>query len=264
MEKNIGMLKQVGRLARKVGGFAHVNSPTIFAGIAIAGVVATTAMTVRATLKASEVIQEATYVDPDTNETVKPSTKEVVEMTWSYYVAPVLMGGLTIGAIVMGRNISEKRNAALAGLYSISQDALKEYENKVEQVVGKGKADKVHEAIVEDALAKRPVDRSNVIVTGHGDTLCYDTWSGRYFRSDIQKVKQAMNEFNQSLLYDGCKPINELYELMGLDTIGGGEEVGWNSSRLVNFRFCSKLASDGTPVLAIDHFDPPKYSFREY
>lgn len=262
--KNITSVKPVLQFARKIGDFTHVHSPIIFAGIAIAGVVATVAMTSRATFKASKIIDEATTKDPDTGEEIKPTAKEVVSMTWKYCVPPILMASLTIGAIVMSHNISHKRQVALAGLYSISQDALKEYEEKVIKTVGKRKSEEAHESVIEDLLSQHPVDRSNVIVTGHGDTLCYDCWSGRYFRSNIQKVKQAMNEFNQSLLYDSCKPINELYELMDLDPIGGGEEVGWSSTKLVNFRFCSKLASDGTPVLAIDHFEPPRWSFREF
>lgn len=260
----MNIAKEAGKLLKKAGDFAHVNSPTIFAGIAIAGVVTTVVMTTKATLKAAKVVEEATYVDPDTGEEVDPQLKDVVAMTWKYYVAPVAMAGLTIGAIIMGHNVAHKRQVALAGLYSVSQEALKEYEDKVEKTVGKRKAEEARDAVVEERLTSDPVTQRNVIATGSGDTLCYDTWSGRYFKSDIHKIKHAVDEFNIKLAYGESCSINELYELMGLDEIGGGYEVGWSTSKPLTVRYVSKLASDGTPCFVLDYTTPPRWSFREF
>lgn len=263
-ETKMNIAKEVTKLAKKVGDIAHVNSPTIFAGIAIAGVVGTVAMTTRATLKAAKVIDEARYVDPDTNDVVEPEIKDIVAMTWKYYVPCVLMAGLTIGAIVMGHNISEKRRVALAGLYSVSQDALKEYEEKVEQTIGKGKAEKIKDEIVGDKLDKNPVSQRGVIATGSGDTLCYDTWSGRYFKSDINEVKHGIDEFRVRLMSGEACSINDLYEYINLDAIGGGYEVGWSPSKPIDVRYVSKLASNGTPCFVIDYAIPPRWSFQEF
>lgn len=262
--QNIAVVKKASGLLKKMGNFAQVKSPTIFAGIAIAGVGATMIMSVRAGMKASKIIAESTTIDPDTGEEIVPTTKEVVQMTWTCYIPPFLMAATTMGAIVMSHNISSRRNAALAGLYSMSQDALKEYEEKVEKVLGKRNAEKVSEEIVEDKLASNPISQRNVIATGLGDTLCYDTWSGRYFKSDVHKIKHAVDEFNVKLAYGEACSINEFYELMELDMIGGGYEVGWSTSKPLSVRYVSKLASDGTPCFVIDYLTPPRWSFREF
>lgn len=259
---NNKLIMRAGALVKRVGDFANVNSPTIFAGIAIAGVVGTFAMATRATLKAAEVIQDATVCDPDTGEECKPEAKEVLAMTWKYYIPPVLMAGLTIGSIITSNRILNKRNVALAGLYTMSQKALEDYEQKVEDIFGKNKAEKVRDDLAGDILEKHPVDRSNVVVTGFGDTLCYDVLSGRYFKSDIQMVRKSINDFNFALNVEYNKSLNELYELMNLDSIGLGEEIGWTSENPPECRFSSKLASDGTPCLVVDHKIAPSPFFR--
>lgn len=261
---NVKLAKQAGSLMRKVGDFAHVNSPAIFAGLAITGVVATVGMTARATTKACNILNEATTPDPDTGEMVKPSFKDQFIMTWPCYIPPVLMASVTIGCIVMGHNASAKRNAALAGLYSVSQEALKEYEQKVEETVGKGKAEKVRDAVIDEEMKRKPFDRSTAMITGRGDTLCFDRWSGRYFFSDINAVRTALNDFNESLIYDECKPLNDLYELMGIDPVGCGEEVGWAIGQKPSSAFVSKLSSDGTPCLVIDFSPRASATFRDF
>lgn len=258
------IIKQAGTLVKKVGDFAHVNSPTIFAGLAIAGVAATAVMTARATVKATKIVEEATCLDPDTKEEIKPTKMDVVAMTWKYYLPPVLMAATTIGAIVMGHHIHNKRQVALAGLYSVSQDALKEYQEKAEQIVGKNKSDKIKDGIIEDKLIQNPISQRGVIATGYGDTLCYDTWSGRYFKSDINEIKHGVDEFRVRLMAGEACSINDLYEYLNLDTIGGGYDVGWAPSKPIDIRYVSKLASDGTPCFVIDYAVPPRWSFQEY
>lgn len=261
---NNQVISKAGMLLKKAGDFANIHSPAIFAGVAIAGVVGTGIMTVRATLKASDVIQEATAPDPDTGEMIEPDLKDTIFMTWKYYIPPVLMGVLTIGAIVTSNRILNKRNVALAGLYTVSQEALRDYESKIEETFGKSKAEKVKDDLAEDHLKKHPVDRSNVHITGYGDTLCYDVLSGRYFKSDINMVRKAINDFNFALNVEYRKSLNELYEFMNLDTIGLGDEIGWRSDDPPEGRFTSKLASDGTPCLVIEHKIKPTYLFRDY
>lgn len=256
--------KTATKLLKRSGDFLNTNSPTIFAGIAIAGVIGTTAMAVRATLKARDIIDEACYEDPDTGEHIEPEVAEKVVLTWKCYIPVALMAGLTIASIVTSHNIQNKRNVLLAGLYSTSQKALEDYQQKTEEVVGKKKAEQVRDAVTEDKLAKNPVHQNNVIVTGYGDTLCYDEWSGRYFRSDIHKVKRGLEDFWQQLRIEDRLPLNELYAYLNLDSIGGGEEVGWTVDQRLEFTYDSKLASDGSPCLVIHFSTPPSACFRNW
>lgn len=261
---NNKVISKAGVLLKRAGDFAQVNSPTIFAGLAIAGVVGTFAMTMRATLKARDVIEEATAIDPDTGEEVKPDAKDIFCMTWKYYVPPILMTGLTIGCIITSNRILNKRNVALAGLYTVSQDALKEYEQKVEETFGKSKAEKVKDDIAGDMLLRHPVDRYNIQTTGFGNTLCYDPLTDRYFWSDVQMIRKILNDYNYQLRNEFNLSLNEFYEMMNLNTTKLGEIVGWVIDEPPELRECYRGASDGTPCFVMDFTIDPTPAFRTW
>ena len=48
----------------------------------------------------------------------------------------------------------------------------------------------MRDAIAKDRIDKNPVSSREVIITEKGNTLCYDAVSGRYFKSDIDKLKR--------------------------------------------------------------------------
>lgn len=270
------IVKKVPMLLKKTGGIIQKNSPTIFAGVAIAGVVGTTIMAVRATLRAKDIINEASYVDPnqeidwsdastqDELKLIKPNLKETIALTWKCYIPVVLGAGLTIGAIIAGHTINERRNAILAGLLTTSQQALEDYQKKAEEVIGHSKAEKIKEGIADDKMMNHPVDKSTITETGFGRSLCYDTWSGRYFWSDYEKVRQIVNDFNFQLNNDFSMALNEFYEMLHLDTAGCGEEVGFTTQRPLELLYKSRLASDGTPCLVIDYKYQPSPTFRDW
>lgn len=262
--------KQANMLIKKSGSFIQANSPTIFAGIAIAGVVGTTVMAVRATLKAREIIDEASYVNPDVGddidrrELIRPDWKETIGLTWKCYISVVLMAGLTIGSVVAAHSIQSRRNAILAGLLTTSQQALEEYQKKTEEVMGHSKSEKVKEEVAAGHLASNPVDKATIIETGFGHSLCFDTWSGRYFWSDYEKIRQIMNDFNYQLNNEFSMCLNEFYEMLNLGTAECGEEVGFTTQIPLDLEYKSKLASNGTPCLVIDYKHKPSPTFRDW
>lgn len=259
------VLLKTHALLKRTGGVLHQNSPAIFAGVAIAGVVGTTVMAVRATLKARDIIDEASYVDPDDNEeVVEPTVRETIALTWKCYIPVVLGAGLTIGAVVAAHTISARRNAILAGLLTTSQQALEEYQKKTEEIVGHSKSEKIKEGIADDRIMRQPVDKETIVETGYGRSLCYDTWSGRYFWSDYEKIRQIMNDFNYQLNNDFSMALNEFYEMLHLDTTGCGEEVGFTTQHPLELVYKSRLASDGTPCLVIDYKYQPSPTFRDW
>lgn len=252
------------RFANRAKNLISSHSPTILTGLGVAGVVSTTAMAIKATPKAmlimEEVNNEAEYVnhkDPKFMDYVSGGV-------WKPYIPTIIMGAATIGCIIGANSINLKRHAALASLYSASELAIKEYQNKVAETIGKNKEEKIRDELAGDILAKNPVDEAQIIFTGEGDTLCYEVMSGRYFKHDINKIKQIMATFNQQLIYNDSLCLNDLYELMHLDGIRLGEMVGWNTTKLLEFDFRSKLASNGTPCLVIDYLNEPTPFYRDW
>ena len=130
------------------------------------------------------------------------------------------------------------------------------------ETYGEKKEKEVRNAIAKDKIEKNPVSSNEVILTKKGDTLCYDALSGRYFKSDIEKLKRCMNEINRQILNDGSASLNDFYYEIGLDSIKIGDDLGWDTRQgLVDIDFSSQLASDGTPCLVLDFSIAPVYDY---
>jgi hypothetical protein len=161
-----------------------------------------------------------------------------------------------------------KRNAALAGAYSLTEAALKEYQAKVVEKIGEAKHREIKDDIAKEKIERNPVSKSEVIVTGMGETLCLDAFSGRYFKSDMETIKRALNKLSRDLMTDMFVPLNSVYSELGLERSKMGDLLGWHvdqvGSDLILPYFSSQLADDGRPCLVMDFETEPKYADRDY
>lgn len=235
------------------------HSPEILTGIGIAGMITTTVMAVRATPKALILIEER-------KEEIGVNQLEAVDLiktTWMCYVPAALTGTLSIACLIGASSVNVRRNAALATAYTLSESALKDYQEKVIEMFGEKKNEAVKDAIAKDKVEKNPVVTREVIITEKGNTLCYDAVSGRYFKGDIEKIKKAECELNRQMRDEMYISLNDFYYEIGLDNIKLGDELGWNiDDGYIDLSFSSQLASDGTPCLVIDYTIAPRYDFR--
>ncbi|MBQ5562679.1 MAG: hypothetical protein IIT39_04770 [Clostridia bacterium] len=71
------------------------------------------------------------------------------------------------------------------------------------------------------------VESTAIVTTGYGDTLCYETLSGRYFYSDIEKIRAAVNRANKIILEESYISLNEFYDELDLGHTGIGDSIGW-------------------------------------
>ena len=223
------------------------HSPEILTGIGIAGMIATTISAVKATPKALRLIDEK-----EIKENKRLTTAEVVLTTWKCYIPSAVTGALSVACLIGASAVSLKRNAALATAYTISETALKDYREKAVEVVGEKKEQAIRDAIAKDKLTGNPVDDKQIVMTGSGDTLCYDVLSGRYFRSDIEKIRKAINDLNRDMLSEQYVSLNDLYYAIGLPDIKLGNDLGWNIDKgYLEVQFGSHLAANGTPCLVL-------------
>ena len=233
------------------------HSPEILTGIGITGMITTTVFAVKATPKAVRLIEEAKRDKQDDLTVV-----ETVKTTWKCYIPSVVIGSISICCLIGANSVNLRRNAALATAYAISESAFSEYKDKVIHQIGEKKEKEIKDAIAQDHLDKNPVKSNEIIITDKGNTLCYDKLSGRYFKSDKEKIIKAENEINRQMRYDNYVSLNEFYYHLGLEDIDIGDRIGWNiDSGYVDISFSSKLASDGTPCLVMDFEVAPKYDF---
>lgn len=235
------------------------HSPEILTGIGIAGMITTTVMAVRATPKALILIEERR----EEIRVEKLEAMDMVKTAWACYIPAAITGTLSVACLIGASSVNARRNAALATAYTLSESALKDYQGKVIEMFGEKKNEAVKDAVAKDKVEKNPVITREVIITEKGNTLCYDAISGRYFKSDIEKIKKAECELNRQMLDDMYVSLNDFYYEIGLDSVKLGDELGWNvDSGYIDLSFSSQLASDGTPCLVIDYSVAPRYDYR--
>ena len=255
------------KLVKVVKSGVERKAPEILTGIGIAGMATTIVLAVKATPKAMELIEqrELEIAERDDTDIRNLTAIETVKTAWKPYVPALLTGLGSTACLIGGISVSARRTAALATAYKISETALSEYKEKMIEVVGEKKAQAIKEKIDGEKLEKDPVSKREVIITEKGNTLCYDMLSGRYFKSDIEKIKKAVNEINRQLTYDFYVSLNEFYEELGLPDTKLGGELGWNlDDGLVEPSFSSQIADDGTPCIVLDYNVAPRYNYYKF
>lgn len=242
--------------------------PEILTGLGVGCMLTATVLAVAATPKALRRIEEAKenkkLARPEEEPTL--TKKEVVKAAWKPYI-PAAITGITGAACVIGASsVNAKRNAALATAYQLSATALSDYKEKVIETIGEKKERTVREKVAEKKLEERPVSKSEVIITGGGRTLCYDAAFGKYFESDIETIRTAVNDINEQMLTQDYVSLNDFYDKLNLSPIDIGDNLGWNiwTDRQLRVDFTSKLADDGRPCVVLQYDVAPRYDFWKH
>lgn len=248
-------IKSAGRVLTKY-------SPGILTGIGITGMIGATFMAVKATPKALYLIE----AKKEESEVEELTPIETIKTCWTCYIPATLTTVLSAVCLIGASTVSTKRNAALATAYSISEAALREYQEKVVEVVGEKKEKAVRDAVAKDQIEKDPVTKSEVvIIDSNSNTLCYEPLSGRYFKSTIDKIKKAEIKLDRQMIQEMYVSLNDFYWEIGLDETDLGDKMGWNLSKgYMDLSFSSQLADDGTPCAVIVYGIPPVYDYQNY
>lgn len=259
---------QLKAIFTELGKAARKHSPEILTGIGIAGMLSTTVFAVRATPKALMLIEEKKREKKFAGEQPELTKVEIVKTAWKPYIPAAVTGAASVACLVGASSVNARRNAALAAAYALSETTLADYKEKVVETIGEKKAQEVKDAIAKDKIENDPVTRKEIIATDKGETLCYDALSGRYFKSDIEYIRRAVNNLNERLLFDTHISLNEYYDEIGLEEIFPmGENLGWTvdpdsaNKGLIELDFSSQLA-EGTPCLVVGFSNAPRYDYE--
>jgi hypothetical protein len=262
----------VATIAKSIKVGLKRHSPGILTGVGIVGMISTTVVAVKSTPKALILLEEEKrrqnkerLENGDNRKVDKLKPMEVVKTTWKCYLPAAVTGAASVACLVGGSSVSARRNAALATAYTLSETAMKEYREKVVESIGERKETKVREAVAKERIEKNPPSKNTVIVTGKGDVLCYESISGRYFKSEMDKMKKAVNEANNRLLNHSYISLNEFYDELGLEYTKIGDHLGWNISQgLIDVHFSTQLSENDTPCIVLDYVDMPIYDFDKW
>lgn len=179
-------------------------------------------------------------------------------------IAPVATCAGSIICACKGYKDANKIIASLSAAYTFAQTELVEYKDKLPELLGDKKASEVEAAVAQEKVNNNPISDNKIVVTGQGDVLCYDTFSGRYFRSNAEKIRQKVNDLNEQLMDEYYISLNEFYYMLGLPEIKLGFDEGFciDSGKL-KMKFSTVLNEDDVPVLVLNYDISPKYNINK-
>jgi hypothetical protein len=255
----------LAKFAKDVKLSLSKHSPEILIAIGITGMVTTTVLAVKATPKALQLIEYR----KEELDVEKLTPIETVKTTWKCYVPAAVSGVVATACIVGSHSVNARRNAALAAAYKLSESAFSEYRDSVVEVIGEKKEKVVRDKVSEKQIEEHPVKQTEVIVTGKGQTLCFDPLSHRYFYSSIDKINRAINKLNYQIntspfCNDGVT-LNDFYEEIGIPGTMTGDSLGWTlHTGIIELYPSAQIVEgdeehEGEPCIVLDFTNPPQY-----
>ena len=232
------------------------HSPEILIYAGALGVVGATVLACKATLKVSEVIdksQETIKTIRDTQEdknieyTQEDARKDLAIVYVSrgldlakLYAPAIIMGGISIAAIIKSHNVLNRRNAALAAAFTTASESFAKYRKNVVDKYGERtdyelrhniKAEKIS---VTDENGKTKKESTDVVYTEldvasdyarYYDDSC-DGWSDDA-EYNLMFLKAQQQYANDKLIAQGYLFLNDVYSMLGIQPSKAGQIVGW-------------------------------------
>lgn len=145
-------MSNLSRSLNKVGLLAKKHSPAILMGVGAVGVVASTVMACKATLKVNEVLEETKdtvekihecketmpekYSEQDAKKDLITTYTHTGVKLAKLYGPAVIVGVASLGCMLTSHRILTKRNVALAAAYTAVDKSFKQYRSRVVERFG--------------------------------------------------------------------------------------------------------------------------------
>lgn len=148
------------------------------------------------------------------------------------------------------------RQTVLAGLCAGMEETIREYQKKVQDLIGQDGEREVGNAIAQDRVEKLPPPQNTVILSADADQqfiyVCYDG-TAQYFMSNYNKIKEAQNLANKEMIDNQYISETELLwfldpEKKYLKPVYGSGDVGWSIDDLLYFTLDWADGPQHTPI----------------
>lgn len=239
------------RVASRQALLGAQHSPQLLFAGGVVGVVGTTVLACRATLKLETTLDKhrndieilrAMEIDEDNaygaNEFKKDTTivyvKSVTDVV-KLYAPAVIIGGLSIAALTKSHTLLTQRNAALMSAYVAVEKGYKEYRERVVERYGEDVDRQLmfpREKVTEKNEA---TGRNHTVEVLTGDSASpyarlFDPtcrmWSPAP-EYNLEFLRCQQNYANERLRAFGHLFLNEVYDMLGLERSEAGQVVGW-------------------------------------
>lgn len=238
--------------------FVTDNSPGILTGLGVAGTVTAVFLTGRAAylvgMDASTQYHEAVKEGEDLPaQLLEP--KYIVKTYWKAFIPAGVASAVTVTAIIAANTVGTRRTAAITAAFKLSEELTQEYKDKVTKTLGAQKEEKMRSELAADKMEKNPPPGNMLIVTG-SDVLFLDELSGRYFHSEVEKVRKAVNDINYKINQFYHASLSDFYDQIGLPTTKFSDSVGWNSDELMDIQLTATMHQDKPAIMIGYNYGP--------
>ena len=254
------VMNKMSRNLHKFGFKFKKHSPEILAVAGVVGIVTSGIMACKASTKLSGVIEETKeqldqvhdyvekngFSDKYTEEDSKKDTAIIYTQTAvklvKLYGPAVILGTLSITAMLTSNKILRKRNIALAAAYTTVDKAFKDYRGRVIERFGEeldrelkyNLKSKEIEEVVTDENGEETTVKKTVKAMNPNDISEYarffdescSSWNKSQFHNQMF-LKQQQNYANDLLKAQGYLFLNDVYKMLGMDVAPYGQVVGW-------------------------------------
>ncbi|MDB5716127.1 MAG: hypothetical protein JWO15_3524 [Sphingomonadales bacterium] len=232
------------------------HSPTLLFGAGVIGVVATTVMASKATLKLEDILtvnerknDEAKLLLSQTRSdyTTKDYTKDcaylrvrLIKDLGRLYGPAFAVGVLSIGALGGSHVILTKRNAGIMAAYTALDKTYTEYIERVKEHVGEDKerelrfGSETREIAVDTDKGTKVETVTTADLTKAGASIYAKIFSEDTSRSwspqpeyNLVFLKASQNWSNDMLQARGHVFLNDVYDNLGLERTPAGAQTGW-------------------------------------
>lgn len=260
----------IADLVTKVQSVATQNASAILTAVGVVGTAGTAVLTGRASYNAALAIQEMGIQEGTVLEDDKSpdefSRMEKVQAVWPLFLPPVAVGIGTVACIIGANRISAGKAAALAAAYGISERQLSEYKEKTLEKLGVNKEKALRDEIAADRVKNDPPINKEVIIVANGDVLFYDTITGRYFESTVDKVNKALSHVLSEIYNYNAASLSVFFDDLGLPATDYTDQVGWNAESHPELDFSTTTTPDDRPCMTVSLHPMPKpdYEYKPY
>ena len=257
------------RTFNKVGIQLKKHSPEILVVAGIVGTVTSTVMACKATTKVNDVLADSKeeldkihvagerlekgkeLLCNDGSKYTEEQNKKDLAIVYTQsaikvaklYAPSVILGALSITAILSSNNILRKRNVALAAAYTAIDKSFKEYRGRVVERFGKEldhelryniKAKEFEETVVDEKTGKEKKVKKTVEVSEldqYSDYAKFFDEGCAGWSKDPEKnlffLKRQQDYANEVFKAKGHLFLNDVYDMLGIPRTKAGQIVGW-------------------------------------
>jgi hypothetical protein len=253
----------ISRKATKQVLTVQKHSPVLLIGVGLIGVGTSMVLACRATLKASDILEEgeknkskfehATRMMDEGRETeLTDEEKNILkkglfgiqlrvafEITKKYAPA-IALGVASVGAMAGSHIILQRRNAGLAAALGIAHKGFEQYRSRVVEELGSEKDLEFRYGTIEETVIEEtpegPVAKTIKRIDNKSDTT--EVAYAQFFdpenvnwrdipNQNTHYIQGLQQHFNNRLRLDGVVVLNDVYEALGFKKTKAGHLVGW-------------------------------------